>query len=53
MLEEKLFSLRRRQYYVWNGGINRKEYCYPVRLQQMLGTKEYQVGNFGVEGVTI
>lgn len=32
---------------------NRKEYCYPVRLQQMLGTKEYQVGNFGVEGVTV
>ena len=32
---------------------DRKEYCYPVRLQQMLGTKEYQVGNFGVEGVTV
>ncbi len=31
---------------------NREENCYPVKLQEALGTKQWRVGNFGVEGAT-
>lgn len=31
----------------------RKDNCYPVQLQKLLGTKEYRVGNFGVNGATL
>lgn len=31
---------------------NREENCYPVKLQELLGTDGYQVGNFGVGGTT-
>lgn len=31
---------------------NREENCYPVKLQEDLGTEQWRVGNFGVDGVT-
>lgn len=31
---------------------NREENCYPVKLQEALGTEQWRVGNFGVDGVT-
>lgn len=31
---------------------NREENCYPVKLQETLGTEQWRVGNFGVDGVT-
>lgn len=32
---------------------DREKNCYPVRLQEILGTEQYRVGNFGVAGVTV
>lgn len=32
---------------------NREDNCYPVLLQNALGTEDYQVGNFGVEGAAV
>lgn len=32
---------------------NREENCYPVLLQNALGTEDYQVGNFGVDGAAV
>lgn len=32
---------------------DREENCYPVKLLEQLGTRDYKVGNFGVEGVSV
>lgn len=32
---------------------HREEECYPVKLQEFLGTERYQVGNFGTNGATV
>ncbi|HIS27097.1 MAG TPA: sialate O-acetylesterase [Candidatus Pullilachnospira intestinigallinarum] len=32
---------------------NREENCYPVKLQEALGTEQWRVGNFGVDGATV